>query len=107
MRLPACKRIREIDARPLMFGVERDAQLLQYEPGLQMRDDKGRGHDLEAEHAAEGRALDHLASERPIAAFRKGRVDPAQDSGEIRAGAATRVENVDLVGSDAVGDPQI
>ncbi len=52
-------------------------------------------------------APDHLASERAIAAFSKGCVDLAENSGEIRAGAATRVENVDLVGGEAVGDSQI
>ena len=44
----------------LVLGIERDAKFSQHEPSLQMRHDKGRGHDLETEHACKRRLLDHL-----------------------------------------------
>ena len=72
-----------------------------------MCDDEGRGHDLEAEDALGGRPLHVGTCECAEAAVLEVVGDAAQDLGEVCAGAAAWVEDVDVIGGQAVGDAEV
>ena len=105
-RLPARERVGEEHARALLLA-ERRAQFAQGEGDLQVRDDEGGGHDLEAENAP-GRRLPHPRPRQraqPPALEVGG--DPPQNFGQIGARAAAGVENVDVLRRQPVGDAEI
>ena len=72
-----------------------------------MRDDEGRGHDLEAEHATHGRLLHPRAGERTEAPAREVGGDPAQDFRQIGPGAAARIEHIDVLRREAIGNTEV
>ena len=72
-----------------------------------MRDDEGRGHDLEAEHAAHGRLLHPRTGERAEASAREVSSDTAQDFREIGPGAAARIEHIDVLCCESIGDTEV
>ena len=68
---------------------------------------KGGGHDLEAEDALGGRPLHVRPGQGAEAAVLEVVGDAAQHLGEVCAGAAAGIEDVDVVGGQAVGDAQV
>ena len=72
-----------------------------------MGDDERRRHDLETEHALRGRLLDAGTGQGAQAAAPQIGGDSAQDLGEVGTGAAARIEDVDVVGREPLGDVEI
>ena len=108
MRLPAGERVGEEHAGPLgsVLG-ERRVEVLHGEPDLEMGDDEGRGHDLEAEHAFGRRLFHPRTGQRPEAlAFEIGG-DAAQHLRQIGPGAGARVEHVDVLRRQPFGDAEV
>ena len=107
-RLPTGQRVGEEDAGALgAVRGERGIERLQGQADLEMRDDERRRHDLEAEHPFGRRLLHPRAGQRAQAAPVEVGGDAPEHLGEIGAGAAAGVEDVDVVGGQAVGDAQV
>ena len=107
-RLPAGEGIGEKDAGALVPVVgQRGVEGLHGESDLQVCDDEWGGHDLEAEDALGGRPLHVGTCECAEAAVLEVVGDAAQDLREVRARAAAGVEDVDVVGGQAVGDAEV
>ena len=86
---------------------QRGVEGLHGEADLQVCDDERGGHDLEAEDAPGGRPLHVRPGQGSEAAVLEVGCDAAQHLGEVRAGAAAGVEDVDVVGGQAVGDAEV
>ena len=69
-----------------------------------MRYYKRRRQNLEAEHALHGGALYLLRGERIAALLAKSVGDPVEDLDQVGAGAAARIEHIDIWSREAVGD---
>ena len=74
---------------------------------MQVGDDEGRGHDLEAEDPLGGGALYRGAGESAEAAAFEVGGDAAERLGKVGTGAAAGVEDVDVVSGEPVGDAEI
>ena len=106
--LPAGERVGEEDAGALGAIVrQRRIEALQREPHLQVGDDERRRHDLKAEHALEGRLLHPRARQGAQAGALQVGGDAAQHFGQIRAGAAARVQHVNVVRRQPGGNAQV
>ena len=106
--LPARERVSEEDAGALVPVLgERGVEGLHGESDLEVCDDEGSGHDLEAEDAPGGRPLHVRPCQGSEAAVLEVGGDAAQDLGEVCAGAAAWVEDVDVIGGQAVGDAEV
>ena len=99
--------VRKTPARSVPSSARRRVEVLQRESDLQMRDDEGRGHDLEAEHAAHGCLLHPRADERTEAPAREVGGDAAQDFRQIGPGAAARIEHVDVLRRESIGNAEV
>ena len=107
-RLPAGERVGEEHAGALapIIG-ERRIEVLHRQANLQMGDDEGRGHDLEAEHPLGRRLPDPCAGERPEALTFEIGGDAAQHLRQIGAGTAARVEHEDVLRRESVRDAEV
>ena len=106
--LPAGERVGEEDAGALGAIVRQwRVEALQREAHLQVRDDERRRHDLKAEHALEGRLLHPCTSQGAQAGALQVGGDAAQHFGQIRAGAAARVQHVNVVRRQPGRDAQV
>ena len=107
-RLPAGERIGEEHAGAFGFVVgQRRAEVLQGQADLQMGNDEGRRHDLEAEHPLRRRLFHPRAGEGTEALSFEVGGDAAQHFRQIRAGAAARIEHVDVLRGETVRDAKI
>ena len=71
-----------------------------------MRHHEGRGQNLETEDALDGRFL-QILREQGVAALLAQRLgDPVEHRNQIRAGAATRVQHIDVGVGEAIGQRQ-
>ena len=106
--LPARERVSEEDAGALVPVIgQRGVEGLHGESDLEVCDDERGWHDLEAEDAPGGGPLHVRPGEGTEAAVLEVGCDAAQHLGEVRAGAAAGIEDVDVVGGQAVGDAQV
>ena len=107
-RRPAGERVGEEDAGAFVAIVrEGRVQLTQRQPDLQVRHHERRRHDLEAEDAARRRLLHPRADEGAHAPPGQVGGDAAQHFRQIGAGAAARVQHIDVLGREAIGDAKI
>ena len=119
LRLPTGQRVGEEDAGALGpaclrrdFGRKvvrrRRVERLHGEPDLQMGDDEGRRHDLEAEHALRRRLPDPRAGKRAEAApFKIGGDAGRSHLRQVGPRAAARIEHVDVLGRQPVRDAEV
>ena len=106
--LPAGEGVGEEDAGALGLVVRQGrVEGLHSETDLQVGDDEGRGHDLEAEDPLGGGALHRGAGESAEAAALQVGGDAAQRLGKVGARAAAGIEDVDVVRREPVGDAEI
>ena len=106
--LPSGECVGEEDAGALVPVLgEGCVEGLHGEADLEVCYDERGGHYLEAEDAAGGGALHLRPCEGSEAAVLEVGCDAAQDLGEVCAGAAAGVEDVDVVGGQAVGDAEV
>ena len=97
-RLPAGERVGEEYAQtPVRSVLDSRAQRLHRKPYLQMRDDQRSGHNLEAEHALGGGALQERARQGAGPAFPQVGLDAAQRLREVSPRAAAGIQDVDVL----------
>ncbi len=107
-RFPACKGIGQKDARPFRSVLcQWSVEVLHRQAHLQMGNDERCRHDLEAEDALRGGLLDPGASERSKSSSLEILRDAPQHLREIGPGSAARIEDVDVLRRQAVGNVQI
>ena len=108
MGFPAGQGVGEKDAGAFIAIVRQGrVQVLHGQADLQVRHHKRGGHDLEAEDSVHGSLFDPRAGEGAHAFAREIYGNAAQHFGQIRPGAATRVEHIDVVRSQPVRDMQV
>ncbi len=108
-RLPAGQRVGQIHAQPFRLAggrvqLQRRAPLVQQQAELQMRHHIRRRQQLEAEYPVQRRLFQLGAGQAAQTLLVQSRLDVAQHFGQIRAGAATGIENEDLRIGQPVGD---
>ena len=107
-RLPAGERVGEEDAGAFAPVVgEWRVEIAHRQPDLQMGNDEGGGHDLEAEHPFGRRLPDPRAGERAETLTLEIGGDAAQHFRQVGPGAATRIEHVDVLGGETLRDVEI
>ena len=107
-RLPASQRIgqKHLGAFRSVIGQCR-VECLHGQPNLQVSNDKRRGHDLKAEHALSRRLFDPRPNQRTQALIVQIGGDAAQHLGQIRPGAAARIEHIDIFRGQPIGQAEI
>ena len=86
---------------------QRGVEVLHGQANLEVSHDERGGHDLETENALGGGLLDAGACESAESTILEVGGDASQRLGEVCAGAAAGIENVDVVGGQSVGDAEI
>ena len=106
--LPPAQRVGQKDACSLASVLgQRRTEIFQCQPYLQLCHDKRRGHDLEPEHPLRGRPLQPLPGQ-PITIPGPGvGIDPPQHLGKERAGSAARIQHVNVIRCQPLGDSKI
>jgi hypothetical protein len=106
IRDPTGEGVREVDGGTFVV-CERRPELAHFQAELEVGNDERGGHDFEAEDALHGGLLHVLGDKRIVTAVRaQSCSDLTQYFGDVRPGAAARIEDVDVRVRQAIGNAE-